>query len=445
MKFLRWRYSRQELKHMRMMDRRDFLKRTAQTAAGISAATFGPDLSRAESGMNLQRNEITAIIPMPIQVVIDDVGWWSGRDGSQDQEPYRTGIPRNHVPEDYDAIVQFGSALDIRPQAAMVLCEWDKKNILRKLPTSTWMGSNWDNTKWIGPWMEKAADIIRRNRAYFELTLHGVGHEFWMNGKFTRAEWADTQGVMRPADQVESHLDAFEALLNQHQLGPMPSSFVPTAFLHGFGPANQPKMSIANILSRRGINYINTPFESMRNREAAEERVFGFDEGVMTIDRGHDLLNWNIIGQSPTGELRGPTCGMHWANLLHTDPARNSEIVDGWVKLLQPFKDSPDRWLAANSESFRSQLIHHTWAKLYPTERGFRLDFTKVDALSSQTRREELVIKLKSPYPLRLSSESIGLASRTVVKRENFLLYSFRLTRLPDLKVVELKVCPEGE
>jgi hypothetical protein len=26
---------------------------------------------------------LSAIIPRPIQVVIDDVGWWSGRDGSK--------------------------------------------------------------------------------------------------------------------------------------------------------------------------------------------------------------------------------------------------------------------------------------------------------------------------------------------------------------------------
>ena len=104
---------------------------------------------------------------MPIQVVIDDVGWWSGEDGSKKQEPYRTGINRNHVPADYRAIVELGKSLGIRPQAAMVLCEWDKENILRQLPTSTWMGEKWDNSKWVGPWMEEAAEIIRNNRELF--------------------------------------------------------------------------------------------------------------------------------------------------------------------------------------------------------------------------------------------------------------------------------------
>ena len=66
-------------------------------------------------------------IPLPIQIVIDDVGWWSGKDGHENQEPFRTGISRNHVPEDYEAIVYLGKALGIQPQAAMVMCEWDNR------------------------------------------------------------------------------------------------------------------------------------------------------------------------------------------------------------------------------------------------------------------------------------------------------------------------------
>ena len=38
----------------------------------------------------MSKNGIVTILPIPIQVVIDDVGWWSGKDGSKQQEPYRT-------------------------------------------------------------------------------------------------------------------------------------------------------------------------------------------------------------------------------------------------------------------------------------------------------------------------------------------------------------------
>ena len=118
------------------MKRRDFIKTTtkAVVVAGTAEVVF------LLSSCNSSLSNITVKIPLPIQVVIDDVGWWSGKNGSKNQEPFRTGISRNHVPEDYQAIVSLGKALGMRPQAAMILCEWDRENILRKLPESTWMG-----------------------------------------------------------------------------------------------------------------------------------------------------------------------------------------------------------------------------------------------------------------------------------------------------------------
>jgi hypothetical protein len=108
-----------------------------------------------------------ACIPLPIQVVIDDVGWWSGRDGHELGEPYRTGIGRDHVAADYQAIADLGKSLNIRPQAAMVLCEWDRENILRDVPSATWMGRAWDNRKWAHAPMAEAARIISDNQEYF--------------------------------------------------------------------------------------------------------------------------------------------------------------------------------------------------------------------------------------------------------------------------------------
>ena len=77
----------------------------------------------------------------------------------------------------------------------------------------------------------------------------------------------------------------------------------------------------------------------MYNAEAAQFELFGIDAGIITVDRGNDLFDWNIIGKKPKGILQGSTCGLHWPNLLHEDPERNSEIVDAWVKLLKPYND----------------------------------------------------------------------------------------------------------
>lgn len=178
------------------LDRRQFLRSIAKLpvcfALGPTASYLLANNVHEEIGTNLIRRKGLCVgIPLPIQMVIDDVGWWCGPSGVERQEPYRAGISRYHEPADYETIVHLARALGIRPQAAMVLCEWDTANILRKLPTSTWMGKNWDNStliKRIGPQLEEAAEILRNNSQHIEITVHGIGHEYWTSGKLTRAE-----------------------------------------------------------------------------------------------------------------------------------------------------------------------------------------------------------------------------------------------------------------
>ena len=313
----------------------------------------------------------------------------------------------------------------------MVLCEWDINNVLRKLPSSTWMGKNWNNSKNLGPWMDEAAHIIRNNSEYFEFTLHGIGHEYWTGNRFTRAEWAEVDGTMRPLEEVEKHLDFFKMIMDQHQMGSFPVSFVPTAFNHGFGPTPGHTISMAEVLRKRGITYINTPFSRMYNAEAVGHTVFGFDAKVMTIDRGEDLLDWNSTGEVPIGKLQGPTCGMHWANLIHPDPLRNSEIVKEWVKLLAPYNEKPDTMLASDSISFQTQLAFHKCTFLKLVGNAIELDFKKVDALPNNMRNGELALKVTSSKAISFNSETITIRSQQQKKAEDFFLYTLKLERSP--------------
>ena len=420
------------------MDRRDFIRKSALVSAGL---TLGSNISaRPTHKSDNSKADIVAAIPLPIQVVIDDVGWWSGEDGSEWQEPYRTGINRNHVPNDYRAIVRLGRELGIRPQAAMILCEWDKENILRKVPTSTWMGSDWDNSKWVGPWLEEAAEIIRNNRDHFELTLHGIGHEYWKGKKFTRAEWADKSGTMRPVDKVKKHLDFFGALLQQNNLGPYPTSFVPTAFLHGFGPTGNHDQSMAEVLASYGVEYVNTPFSGMYNAGATQYNRFGFDAGVITIDRGSDILSWDTIGKGPEGKIKGATCGMHWPNILHQDPEKNLEITDQWIKFLRPYNDKPDTMLAKDSLEFRHQLLHHTCTKAKLAGNTVELDFSEGDALPGEKGYGNLTLKIATPGRMTFKSNTIRIIDTSAKKYENSCLYKLQLERIPGRKKARIEM-----
>ncbi|SDU45084.1 hypothetical protein, partial [Desulfobacula phenolica] len=133
-------------------------------------------------------NNIIIQIPMPLIISIEDVGWWSGKNGSAFNQPYRTGMQRDHIPEDYTALAALGKGLDMRILAGFVLCEWDKTNLLRQVPSATWMADKWRVSEKNRDLKEKAAWIINKEKQKIEFGLHGVGHEFWTKGGMERSE-----------------------------------------------------------------------------------------------------------------------------------------------------------------------------------------------------------------------------------------------------------------
>ncbi|NLS79103.1 MAG: hypothetical protein GXY76_17775 [Chloroflexi bacterium] len=351
---------------------------------------------------------IQACVPLPLQVVIDDVGWWRGADGHERGEPFRTGIPRDHVPADYQAIVDLGRALGIRPQAAMILCEWDRENILRRVPTSTWMGANWDNARCVGPWLEEAATIIRDNPGHIELTLHGVGHEYWTDGTASRAEWHDKQGRMRPRDQVLAHLEAYAAILRQNDLGGFPTSFVPAAFCHAFGDGAQ---GLAAILADWGIRFISTPFASMHRRRETEAPLFGIDQGIITVDRGAvPRIPWYALDATPD-ELRGPILGLHWPNLLHADPARNGEVVARWVGILRDYDRDSGTMLAPSASACHSQLLYHLGTTVTLRDRRIDLDFSQLRRWPASGAADRFTLKVGGERQARFTSPDATILS----------------------------------
>lgn len=333
-------------------------------------------------------------IPIAIQFVLDDVGWWCGRDGSEENEPFRSGINRNHVVEDYEAIALLGRKLNMKPQAAMILSEWDTTRSLKSLPTSHWMGDKWHNPWPIEP-MRHAADVLRANADCLELTLHGIGHEYWPPENptaFSRAEWADVEtGEPRPREHVLGVLEAFHRLLEQHNLGPFPRSFIPCAFAHGFDN------DVAGYLHDSGVRYISTPFSTMFNREQTQDEMFGIEHGVLTVDRGADRYRFNTMDPRPDFPVKGAIVGTHWPNILHPDPARNGEVVDRWVNMLKPYNDRLDTMLAADTASCWTQLVYHRKTKLTPRDDGCDLDFADVDALPACAMLDTFTLKTDAP------------------------------------------------
>ena len=227
--------------------------------------------------------------------------------------------------------------------------------------------------------------------------------------------------------------------MDQNQLGSFPTSFVPTAFLHGFGLTGEHKISMAEVLKKHGIEYINTPFNNMYNAKGAQFGLFGIDSGVITVDRGEDLLDWDVFGGKPSGVLTGPTCGLHWPNLLHKDPSRNSEIVDAWVKLLKPYNDKPETLLAKNSSSYRNQLVHHVCTKVQIREDKIDIDFLETNKLNAQLSNSQLTLKIESERKLTFNSDDVKISeSKTGQEKDNYL-YTLVIERTKDVEKAVLK------
>jgi hypothetical protein len=341
------------------------------------------------------------LMPQPLQVVVDDVGWWNGEDGSARGEPFRTGMPRRHAVADYQALADLGRRTGTRPVAAFVLGEWDRWNLLRALPSATWMGEAWDNRRWDGPWLDEAADLIRRESAHLELALHGLCHEFWHwdagpgQGAFTRAEWFTQDLNMRPRDDIQKHLDAYFDLWDRHRLGARPAWFVPCAFYYRTGLA---EAGMAPLLRKAGITAVSTPFNRLGHSAPLPAEPFFFDAGLLMLDRSQNDIPWRQIGPSPDYPVRGPTLGLHWPQLLHADPARNGEAVDVWVNLLNRAAAQPDRMLAPDSARYIDQLLHRAFTTLTAAPGAITLDARAFFAQPNRPRRTMVYLKSSSRH-----------------------------------------------
>jgi hypothetical protein len=345
-------------------------------------------------------------IPLPLQIVLDDVGWWSGRNDWSRNGPFRTGIDRDHCVEDYEAIVSLGRQLGVKPSCAFVVCEWDTKNLLRQIPSATWMGKDWDNSKWIGPWLGDAAKIMREHRdKNIEITLHGVGHEYWVDGKAHRANWHDDQGDMWPANDLRKHLRAYQAILDLHGLGPMPDSFAPCAGRYRFDNTGN---GFARLLAEVGVKYNGQPFYVMHSTQPTQHPRFGIEAGVITIDRGPDMMDWFIIEPEQVNfAVPGPICGAHWPNILHRDPKRSEKVVSRWVKHLKPFDDDFSRMLSSSSGDCWTQFIYNQTVSVGRDNDAVTFDFSRLDALGALPLLERFHVKIAAPEGSRFESEGL--------------------------------------
>jgi hypothetical protein len=270
------------------------------------------------------------------------------------------------------------------------------------------MGREWDNSRWVGPWLDEAADVLRENRNHVELVAHGVGHEYWEGGEFTRAEFHLLGGVMRPRQEVLRHLEAFGRILDQNDLGPFPESYVPPAFIHSFGNGED---GMQPILRDFGIRFVSTHICTAKQFAPPQNERLTVECGVMLVDRGNVGIPWYEFASEPRWVTGQPIYGLHWPNLLHSDPSRNLETVDRWVEALSPYDHLLDGLLAPDTAACWTQFAYRALSKMERRDRGVQIDTSSVGALPSAPIGEAFTVKVEAPESVTWAVKGGSLVS----------------------------------
>jgi hypothetical protein len=322
-------------------------------------------------------------IPKPLYLVIEDVGWWRGEDGSSLQQPFRNRFCRRHCLEDYMALVELSRRLSMRLAIGMVVGEWDRTDYLQKVSGATWLGVNWSNSGNRGPWLAEAAAYLIANTERLEIAVHGLCHEFWHNGVMSRSEFHDHHGVMRPVGIIHEHLQAFAEILRQNGIHDFPRIFIPPALHHSFGNGAE---SFQKILHEYGIEYVITQFSRARNYSPPVHEKITWEEKVLLLERGQSPVAWDDISAIPPEIISGPVVALHWSNLLHSDPPRNIEVVELWAKAVLRASHNLDTILATDVSHCMQQAAAYYLADMHLMDNSVEINLHHLPVVVSLGR-----------------------------------------------------------
>jgi hypothetical protein len=311
-------------------------------------------------------SEQRILFPYAFAIAIDDLGWMEGSSLGESGGPWRAGVRRSFDVRDYRPIVEIGQAVGVRFQGLFILGELDRLGVVaKKCPTASQFGVAVDNARNIGPTQIEIMEYVKANAAHLEFGLHGVGHEYWVDGKRTRAEWYDLESDT-PRDEtiMRNTLECFSDIMAQYGISPEnghsnPESFVPCAYGYYWNPGGN--YSTGKIMSDFGIKYVNTLFSYIPELNPPPKGGGGFDNGVFVIDRINYGNPWYELASLPTEPIESFETDIietHWPNLLAADDFLQQALNQKWIAFFKDVQSHPNHYLAKNTEQLYSQWLY---------------------------------------------------------------------------------------
>lgn len=337
------------------------------------------------NGATIMENasEPLATIPHSFFIVVDDVGWWYGKDQRYKNGPSRSGLEqRRHSIEDYQAIIALGRSLNMRIKCGFVIGEWDRTNLLARVRHSNKHGIHWDQASRLDRQIDETRDLINASSSYMEMAVHGLVHMYWDNdGRMQHAEFyqkaTDGAGyVMTPPDIAREHLDAYFTIYRQNGFTADLRSFIPPCFLYIHSEGRD---QLSAILAEYGIRYLSTPFAGMGYTGQVKPEGACVENGIITVDRTSDLIRWDVVGATPPDIMKKSFFGMHWINFLHPEVAKNTETVQAWIQYFAQYKHQFDILVARDIAMASTQALYKKHTRIQVDPDKIVLDFTAVD------------------------------------------------------------------
>ena len=345
------------------------------------------------------------IIPVAIQICLDDVGWDKGTDMRVSGGQSRTGIPRFHEYEDYEAVEMLGRALNQRILCALCVMDWDKDNLLRGQRGITHMPDTWDRAAEIDiPKMERFAAFLKESR-YTEIALHGVSHGAYTDGgkrihesEFFRNKTIYDLDRSLPLEKwdFDRRMELFFKIYNSWDFGKRVRTFVAPGGT--CGTETEDLLPLANWLRGIGIEYWYDSF----SEKQSEIFALGGLPCLHASYKSPKSPKWDIYDFDPIDLLppfheegsRPAGYGMHWPNILRFNPKKNATSVALWIDFFMREAEKFGTMIARDVAFATEQAFYHYFAKVERTAAGYRLDLSAARA-EMGGKRAPLYISVK--------------------------------------------------